>query len=65
MLETRASRERWTVKIAVAAVFLSVLALIVTFLQWRSAERAADVADQPRKDANASFGSGVILCYDA
>lgn len=51
MLETEASRERWTVRIALLALIISIGALLVTFLQWRSSERAVQVAEHARQDA--------------
>jgi hypothetical protein len=51
MLETEASRERWSVRLAFLALGISVCALLVTYLQWRSSERAVQVAEQARQDA--------------
>jgi hypothetical protein len=51
MLETEASRERWTVRFDLIAILISVGALLFTFLQWRSSERAVDVAEHARRDA--------------
>jgi hypothetical protein len=51
VFETKAGRERWAVKFAFAALTISAFALFVTVLQWRSSERAANVADQARRDA--------------
>jgi len=65
MLETEASRERWTVRFALFAVAISVVALILTFLQWRSAERAANVADQARKDSNTASANALAVAEHA
>ena len=51
LFETKTGRDRWTVRLALMAVGVSLLALIITFLQWRSGERAANVAEQSRLDA--------------
>jgi hypothetical protein len=51
VLETEASRERWSVRFALIAVVISLGALLVTFLQWRSSERAVQVAEHARQDA--------------
>jgi hypothetical protein len=42
---TEAQRDRWMLKLAFAAFPVSVIAVVFTFLQWRSAERAADIAN--------------------
>lgn len=52
MFKTEAARERWIARAAVLALVVSVLATVFTFLQWRAADRAVEVADQARKDAN-------------
>src|SRR5437773_4801579 len=51
MLETEASRERWSVRFALTAVVISLGALLVTFLQLRSSDRAVQVAEHARQDA--------------
>jgi hypothetical protein len=51
MFKTEASRERWTVGIAFGALVVSVVAVAFTILQWKSAERAVDVAEHARQDA--------------
>jgi hypothetical protein len=51
MLETEASREKWSVRFALIAVVISLGALLVTFLQWRSSDRAVQVAEHARQDA--------------
>jgi hypothetical protein len=43
--QTEASRERWNVRFALIAVVISLGALIVTVLLWRSSERAVKVAE--------------------
>jgi hypothetical protein len=48
---TEAEPERWMVRLAFAALPVSLIALFFTFLQWRSAERAADIAEHARQDA--------------
>jgi hypothetical protein len=61
MLETEASRERWTVRLALFALAVSFIALVITILQWRSAERAANVADQARKDSNTAAANALAV----
>lgn len=56
---SEAERERWAVRLAFAALVISLFALGVTYLQWRSAERAADIANQARIDANASSAAAL------
>ena len=51
MFESEAGRERWIARFALLALVVSLFALVITFLQWRSAERAANVAEQARIDA--------------
>jgi hypothetical protein len=51
MLETEASRERWSVKLAFLALVVSFVALLVTYPQWRSSERAVQVAEHARQDS--------------
>jgi hypothetical protein len=62
---TEASRERWTVRLAFAALFISLVALGVTYLQWRSAERAADIADHARIDANKASSEALAVAERA
>jgi len=51
MLETEASRERWSVRFALIAVVISLGALLVTFLQLKSSDQAVQVAEHARQDA--------------
>ena len=51
MFKTEASRERWTLAIALAAVFISIGALLVAYLQLPSSDRAVAVAEHAREDA--------------
>jgi hypothetical protein len=51
MFGTEASRERWSVRFALAALVISLGAVMVTYLQLRSSDRAVTVAEQSRDDA--------------
>lgn len=50
-LQTEASRERWTVRVAAGAFVVAGLSGVFSFMQWKAADRAATVAEQARKDA--------------
>jgi hypothetical protein len=54
LLQTEASRERLTVRIAAGAFVVAGLSGLFSFMQWRAADRAATVAEQARKDALAA-----------
>jgi hypothetical protein len=62
---SEAERERWAVRLAFAALVISLFALGVTYLQWRSAERAADIANQARIDANTSSAAALAVAERA
>jgi hypothetical protein len=49
---SEASRERWTLRVAIVAAVVALAAAFFTYKQWKSSDRAVDVADQARKDAN-------------
>lgn len=51
MFGTEASRERWSVRFALAALVISLGAVMITYLQLRSSDRAVTVAEQSRDDA--------------
>jgi hypothetical protein len=51
VFDTEASRERWSVRFALAALVISVGAVIITYLQLRSSDNALAVAKQSREDA--------------
>lgn len=61
MLDTEAGREKWTVRIAFAALPISLVALLFTGLQWRSAERAANIANQARIDASRASSDALAV----
>lgn len=65
MAMTEAERERWMVRLAFAALPVSLIALFFTFLQWKSAERAADIADHGRIDANNSSAAALAVAEQA
>jgi hypothetical protein len=65
MAMTEAARERWTVRLAFGALIISLFALGVTYLQWRSAERAADIADHARIDANNASAAALAVSEHA
>lgn len=50
-LKTEASRERWTAGVAGFALVIAGLSALFSLMQWRASDRAADVAEQARKDA--------------
>ncbi len=62
---TEADRERWMVRLAFAALPVSLIALLFTYMQWKSAERAADVTDHARIDANTSSAAALAAAEQA
>jgi hypothetical protein len=64
-LQTEAERERWTVRIAIAAVIISIFAVLFSFFQWRSAERAANIAEQARLDAKLASSQSLAIAEQA
>jgi hypothetical protein len=65
MFVTEASRERWTLGVAIGALLISGGALFFTYRQWKSSERAVDVADQARKDANIASDKALSVAEQA
>ncbi len=62
---TEADRERWMVRLAFAALPVSRIALLFTYMQWKSAERAADLTDHARIDANTSSAAALAAAEQA
>lgn len=52
MFGTGASRERWTLRVAIFATAVALAAAFFTHQHWKSSDRAVDVAEQARKEAN-------------
>jgi hypothetical protein len=53
-LKTEASRERWAAKVAGFALVIAGVSALFSFMQWRASDKAANVAEQGRKDAIAA-----------
>jgi hypothetical protein len=49
---TGASRERWALRVAIFATVVALAAAFFTHQHWKSSDRAVDVAEQARKEAN-------------
>ena len=65
VFQTKAARERWSVRFVLSAVAISAGALFLTYFQLKSPNRAVEVEDAARKDANKGSSDALALAEHA